>query len=519
VPWLASVLCQIGLLGLPAPGPREVPADALDATVAAQSEAHAARVAWRQGLAAAHYRRDDPAVEALAEQLTDTLVPRWYDAPFARPELIEALEPIAGRALGPLAESAAYAFLPAFLRSGRGDDLLVAPSHSLRAAEALLPVAPDRAAAHLRDAIGAQLSMHWGAWCTLALALPAAHRDALTDRFVEADPPPLDAHAACQLLRALSPRHRGALVRQLRDDPTGALPDHRTATVPAGASLGLRHPWGDPTPVWPLVAAVGLHGTAHAAFAADLLRRALAPERMTPDRWARLGDALGTALPALPLDDAPVGRALRVVVEAPDNTAVAPLAPVLLARGDAWAALWARRVLQGPLGREGELPAALLLAGALTADTSADRQALDNVLGSLRATLGPYALRRVTAAQVDLWREALPRVAACTQPACLYALLREGSDEAAARAAARLGGDGLAALPAEVAHAVVARVVETPGESALATVVFTRLRGCPAAFRGLLSYRREVGLLAREPRPPLHRWRERLARRCAARAP
>lgn len=62
MPWLASVLCQIGLLGLPAPGPREVPADALDATVAAQSEAHAARVAWRQALAAAHYRRDDPAV-------------------------------------------------------------------------------------------------------------------------------------------------------------------------------------------------------------------------------------------------------------------------------------------------------------------------------------------------------------------------------------------------------------------------------------------------------------------------
>lgn len=240
---------------------------------------------------------------------------------------------------------------------------------------------------------------------------------------------------------------------------------------------------------------------------------------MTPDRWARLGNVLGAALPALPLEGAPLGRALRVVVEAPDNTAVAPLAPVLLARGDAWAALWARRVLQGPLGREGELPAALLLAGALTADTPADRQALDDVLGSLRATLGPYALRRVTAAQIDLWREALPRVTACARPACLHALLRDGSDEAAARAAARLGGDGLATLPTEVAHAVVARVVETPGESALATVVLTRLLGCPAAFRGLLSYRREAGLLPREPRPPLHRWRERLARRCATAAP
>ncbi len=522
-PALVLALAQLGLFGLPggAPPPHNVPAAQLPSRVDAQTLAHQSLVRWHQALAAARYRRDDPEVAALADALTQPLLHLWNDSPDTRPVLLEALEQIAGAGLGPLAESAPYLFLPVWLRRAGDHDVLVAPSHGLRAAEALRPTAPERAAEHLR-AFVPPITAHWGAWCALVVTLPPALRDPLADRLAHDPPPAHDVTAACQLLRALSPRLRPALVAQLRDpaapDPVPSPPGRRP--LPSGLTLhGLRSPWADPNPVWPLVAAFGLLQTPEADLGSRTLRTALAPDRVTPNLWSRLGEALEPILPLLDPSLPGQGRALRTVLAEGRNPNAAPLVYGLLARNDDWVAPWALGVLRGPLGREHDLPAALLLAGCLTPDTPAARRPLDEALGSLRATLGPYALRSVSAAQIDLWREALVAVAACRTDACLHDLLRHGSDEAAARAAVRLGPGALASLPAEVARDVVARVVESPGDSALAAVLLTRLRGCPEGLRGLLEYRRELGVLPREPRPALWRWREALGRRCGPRSP
>lgn len=521
-PALVLALAQLGLFGLPggAPPAHNVPAAQLSSRVAAQTLAHQSLVQWHQALAAARYRRDDPEVAALADALTQPLLHHWNDSPDARPALLEALEQIAGVGIGPLAETAPYLFLPVWLRRSGDHDVLVAPSHGLRAAEALRPTAPDRAAEHLRG-FAPPIAAHWGAWCALVVTLPPALRDPLADRLAHDPPPAHDVTAPCQLLRALSPRLRPALAAQLRDPgpPPGPRPPGRPPIPPGLTLSGLRTPWSDPNPVGPLVAGFGLLHTPEADLGLRTLRAALAPDRVTPNLWARLGETLEPLLPLLDPTHPGQGRALHIVVAEGRNPRVGPLVYGLLARGDDWVAPWVLGVLRGPLGREHDLPAALLLAGCLTPDTPAARRQLEEALGSLRATLGPYALRSVSAAQIDLWREALSAVAACRTDACLHDLLRHGSDEAAARAAVRLGPGATASLPPEVAQDVVARVVESPGDSALAAVVLTRLRGCPDSLRGLLEYRRELGVLPREPRPPLWRWREALGRRCGPRSP
>jgi len=534
VPIVATALvfaaCQLGALGLTGRGTetRALYAPDMAEIVAAQTAAHQGLVQWRSALAAANYRRDTPAVAALADTLTEALAQSWNDHPEARPALLDPLEQIAGRALGPIAEATPFALLPAWLRHWGDREMLVAPSHGLRAAEAIRPLNPARAAEYLRE-FTPVVSSHWSAWCGQLLTLPAALRAPLADRLAEESPRARDPIVRCQVVRALSPRLRPALVAELRDEGTPQpLRRPRFAyphpVQPGGLripNLGHRPTWSAvhfTESVWPLVTAFALAGTPDAAFGLSLLRRGLAPDRITPSFWPTFGEALEGIIPSLEMTPEALGRALRAVVDEHENPAAFPLGYAMLSVGDAWPSAWALRVMRGPLGRENDLPAALLLAGTLTPDTPAARLALDDALGSLRAALGPYALRRITQGQIDLWREALPVVAACTNAPCLHQLLRDGSDEAAARAAVRLGPAGIAALPEATARAVVARVVETPGDTALAAVMLTRTRGCPEHLRGLVEYRRPLGLLPRDPRPPLLAWRERFARTCGPRS-
>ena len=469
-------------------------------------ERHRARYA--EALDAAAWRRDAPAVRAVADEVTGEALALLEVAPGLYGEVSTLVRDAAGAPLGPwIAQhtAAADALLGAWLRDHDDPALLAAvaprdPSARLAIAQEVALTRPVLAAELVADGLRAS-NPRLGDYCAVANALPDAQRRTLAALAWQASR--VELFADCLVLVAAHPALRRDLALRALAELERPPPEPSLA---AGAVIGSL---GDELS-WPLVTAAVVTPAVAPALASRL-RAAIA--RRDDLAWSGALSSLARVAPWLQLghpasarlfdevERASPGARSRVELTPARARVTLPVAP----RSDA-----AARHLALATPRDGSVAA---VAALRAVGANAAQRAYDG---------------RVTLAALDAWIEALERAARCADDACLRALVRDGGDETAARAAWLLGPQRLAALPADDARALVRRLalevpVYGPGpapprlveSSSLARVVYGGLSACPDALRGLASVEPFDVAQYDDPVAP---WRRAFAARCHARA-
>jgi hypothetical protein len=474
------------------------------------------RSRYAQALDRASWRRDDPSVRAVADEVTAEALATLDDAPALDGEVRTLVREAAGAALGPWLRQRGVmgdTLLGAWLR-GHDDPGLMAtlgprdPYARLALAQELVLDRPELVADFVGEGIRTP-NPRMGDFCAVALALPDVRRRELAT--LVANTPRGELFADCLALISSHPPLRLALARRALAELERPPP-----AQPPGSPALFGSVFDDVA--WPVAAAALVAGDVPEA----LTRRMLAA--MT----RRGGELSWTGALAMLSRVAPSLR--------PEHPRVAAVLAEIDRRtpGSIW------RVMPIP---DRARAAALAASPSITHDPS-DDAVRDVALAAPRdPTRAVAALRsvavsasngdfngRVTVRLLLAWIEALERAARCNDEVCLRALVRDASDETAARAASLLGPQALATMPEGDASALVRRLVmEVPvfeplpsathlvESSSLARVVYGSLRVCPVSLAGLgeiapfglatwddavAPWRRAFALRCRDARPP-----------------
>lgn len=484
---------------------RADPRSPADARVALERQ----RSRYAEALDRASWRREDPSLNAVADEVTVEALAVLDDAPGLDGEVRTLVREAAGAALGPWLRQRGVtgdSLLGAWLRAHDDPSLLAAlgprdPFSRLALAQEVVLDRPDLAAELIEEGLR-NANPRMGDFCAVAAAIPAPRRRALAT--ITAQAPHGELFADCLALIASEPALRLALARRTLAELA------RTPTQLAGIFSSLSAPFDDR--VWPVVAAALVLPDVPAPVARRLLDGL---ERQGADlSWIGSLAMLPRVAPMIHTEHPAVARLFALL----DRRT----------RGAVW------RALPVPdRARAASLAASPALPHDVTDDVvrdvalSAPRDP-SRALAALRAIAvtasGGGFEGRVTVRLLLSWIEALERAARCGDDACLRGLLRDATDEAASRAAWLLGAQGLATLPHDDARALVRRLVMDvpifePGPlvgrfvepSSLARVVFGTLRACPASLSGLSSV--EVfGITTYDD--PIAAWRVTFALRC-----
>ncbi len=458
-----------------------VPDAVSDPAVAAVSLADV-RARFARALDAAGWDRSRPEVDSLADTLTAEALAIGTEVPALRAEAEQVAADLQGAPLGAYLHNNPY--VRPFLVAGylaRHDDRALAealpldamsaagPGYLLALAAVGSPAAGPLLAAWYRDARPRPGGRAW--ICRAALELRPTDAQPVVDAVTAAVAltGPSDDAPDCLAVLARSRAGRRWLSAAL------------ARGVPGHAA-------------WPVAAALLLDGTDPVPAAVPRSLDAVLPSPQgTPEetdfnvRMARYIEAMASALDP---DSPRVVRDLRRVAEGIGPVAAAHLAPALLRTRDPSLLASALDTLGDARTEPHYLALSLLAVGVLLPAHAPVVQAravatLQNLQEQIRA----FSIYGFSPRAVEQWVDALEATDRCRDNACLYHLLTDGTDEAAARAAALLGPRGLSALPEPVAAAVVRRVVlrDTPW---LTASVLTQVRGCPTGLRGLVELAR-----------------------------
>jgi hypothetical protein len=460
--------------------------------------------AWRRfdaALSQARWRRDDPAVVAVAEGISREMT-AYVEAGGRPPLALRALfVELSASGVNTLFGSDMHVSLVSAQVRARGDVDALSHLIALRSpavhVHAAAELAPWRAAAVLSLLASPEHfdTPHGAEACALALTLPTTQRRVLAMRAWQsssayrvadcavliADHPALGADLARRTLDELQRSHDGdhttpwslaaMAVSITRGTPTVAA-SLRGVVEARGRSL----PWHIASPVMARVSPWLLGSHPHTRWLLGVL------ERFVGD-----GDDGMLGLRITHADPARVGRLIERI-EHPEQM----------------------QGISDALVREVGLSAA---PGAMT------HRAIQT-LTRYRARMGSIATA-ATPVWVDQWIDALTATERCASPACLVALMRNAPEETAARAVVRLGAQGLAALPHEAVRVLLDRIAlelgvrrgahDTGYVPPLSLATMVTLRGCPSSLRGLSMLEaaaRPHGVGVVEP------WRLRLLRAC-----
>ena len=476
------------------------------------------RSRYAEALDRASWRRDDPALRAVADEVTIEALSVLDDAPGLDGEVRTLLRDAAGAALGPWLRQRGVSgdtLLGAWLREHDEPTLLTAlgphdPYSRLALAQEVVLQRPELAAELIEDGLR-NANPRMGDFCAVAAAVPEPRRRALAA--LAAQSPHVELFADCLALVASEPSQRLPLARRTLAEL------ERSPARPAGILSALAVPFDDL--IWPIVATALVLPDVPPPIARRL--SAGVARRASDLSWMGALAMLPRVAPWIRTDHPAVGALLAEIDRRTPGS------------------LW--RVMPVP---DRARAASLAATPALTHDVTDDavrEVALSAPRDPARAIAALRAIAatasnggfegRVTVRLLLSWIEALERVARCTDDACLRGLVRDATDETASRAAWLLGAQGIAALPPEDARALVRRLVMEvpifePGPSAtrlvepssLSRVVFGTLRACPSSLSGLSSIAL-FGIATYDD--PVSAWRTAFSLRCrdarAARAP
>lgn len=478
-----------------------------------------ARARYAEALDRASYRVDDPALRAVADEVTVEALSVLEDAPGLDNEVRTLLREAAGAALGPWLRQRSVvgdALLAPWLREH--DDPAMAstltphdPLSRLVVAQEVALRRPELAAELITDGIRAS-NPRLGEFCAVAAALPEPRRRELAT--LASSAPHAELFGECLALIATQPSLRLSLAHR-------ALSELERAPVAQGLAIPMLLGSQIDDVSWPIVAAV----------------------LVAPDIPLALSRRIATTIARRGADLSWTGALAMLESVAPSLRSEHPAVASLLSEIDRRTpgSIW--RVLPVPdRSRVTALAATPVLERGASDDTvrevalSAPRDGA-RAVATLRAAVSSAASGgfdgRVSVRSLLAWIESLERTARCEDDACLRHLVRDAADETAARAAWLLGAQGLTALPTDDARALVRRLVmEVPvfdaGPSAtrlveassLARVVYGTLRACPASLAGL-SVSAQFGFATYGD--PVAPWRRAFALRCrdarAARSP